>query len=330
MAASVLGFRFTVLLGLLVLGWFSGSDAPNPGTTMQPGTPAPGLTPGSRVLLDAHNAYPENGRWADRLDRALGTGLPVAIEQDLVWWRNPTTGVSRSIVSHGAPFTRREPTLDEHFLRRVRPLLDTAIRENRRETWPVITLNLDFKTHEPEHHRAVLDLLRRYQPYLVTARRTASASEIAPLEAAPMLVLTGNDDAQERSFHDAVPEGGRLLLFGSAHDDATGMPGRRTNYRRWSNYPWAAVEPEGQPQAGEWTSADQTRLSRLVDAAHDRGLWIRFYTLNGHTLGDSSNGWTASYNFGSLPAARVRWDAAIRAGVDFIAVDQYEAFAGIR
>ena len=53
------------------------------------------------------------------------------------------------------------------------------------------------------------------------------------------------------------------------------------------------------------------------------GLWIRFYTLNGHRP-DDSLGWTASYNFGSVDAARARWNAAIAAGVDFIATDQYE------
>ena len=41
--------------------------------------------PGARVLLDAHNCYPYQGRFADRIDRALATGLPVAIEQDLIW-----------------------------------------------------------------------------------------------------------------------------------------------------------------------------------------------------------------------------------------------------
>ena len=37
------------------------------------------IAPGTRVLLDAHNAYPYNGKFTDRIDRALGTGLPLAI-----------------------------------------------------------------------------------------------------------------------------------------------------------------------------------------------------------------------------------------------------------
>src|SRR5262249_22950538 len=56
------------------------------------------------------------------------------------------------------------------------------------------------------------------------------------------------------------------------------------------------------------------------------GLWIRFYTLNGHDPRDASGGWSEGYNFGSEDAARERWRAAIRAGVDFVAVDQYERF----
>ena len=39
----------------------------------------PGFGPGQRVLLDAHNCYPEGDAYADRIDRALATGLPVAI-----------------------------------------------------------------------------------------------------------------------------------------------------------------------------------------------------------------------------------------------------------
>ena len=64
--------------------------------------------------------------------------------------------------------------------------------------------------------------------------------------------------------------------------------------------------------------------------AHDAGLWIRFYTLNGHSPEHGKHmGYTPSYNFGSLEAVRHRWRAAIAAGVDFVATDQYEEFAKI-
>ncbi len=306
-----------------------------------------GLTPGTRVLLDAHNAYPEGDRFADRIERALSTGLPVAIEQDLLWYRDPATGAGRSIVSHGEPVTGREPTLEEYFFRRIRPLIEQALRENRRETWPVITLNLDFKTTEREHLKAIWDLLGRYQSWLTTARRE-KGDAIAELSPGPLLVLTGEADDQEMVFSEMVPVGETLRLFGAVHPrvaQAPGSPGEarvragrelpdvspgeRTNYRRWWNNPWGIVELRGQTNAGEWTREDEERLVRLVDLAHRNGLWIRFYTLNGHDPSDTSQGWTASYNFGTRQAATERWQAAIRAGVDFVAVDQYEDFARV-
>ena len=61
---------------------------------------ASGFAPGERVLLDAHNAYPERGRFAGRIDDALATGLPVAIEQDLYWVRNAATGRFEAVVAH--------------------------------------------------------------------------------------------------------------------------------------------------------------------------------------------------------------------------------------
>ena len=36
-----------------------------------PAQPAARFGPGTRVLLDAHNAYPERGQWSTRIDEAL-------------------------------------------------------------------------------------------------------------------------------------------------------------------------------------------------------------------------------------------------------------------
>ena len=292
-------------------------------------SPPVGLTPGRRVLLDAHNAYPEQGRWSNRLDRALSTGVPLAIEQDLVWFVDPATGRGRSIVSHGPPFTSAEPSLETYFLERIRPIVEAALRENKRDTWPLITLNLDFKDDEPEHLRAIWNVLGAYESWLCTTERRARDAEIGTISAGPLLVLTGESDAQQRIFHDEVPMGGRLRLFGAVHRTEAGGPGRQTNYRRWWNNPWSVVEPEGQPQAGAWDSRDEARLTAAVRAAHRAGLWIRFYTLDGYDPADTRDGWSSGYNFGSQRAAEERWRAAIRAGVDFVAVDQYEAFASV-
>jgi hypothetical protein len=316
----------------------------------QSGAPsdATGALPGTRVLLDAHNAYPYDGRFTDRIDRALATGAPLAIEQDLVW--RPAEGgrPARSIVSHGQPFDGTEPSLRDYFFERIRPIVERAFAEGRRATWPVVTLNLDLKTNEPEHHAALWALLGDYETWLTTAPRTTEPSVASPLDVKPVLVLTGESDAQAVSFHDTVPVGQRLRLFGAmpirppAAPDATSAAAtaafwtalptmslpRATNYRRWWNAPWAVVEAGGQRQADDWTSEDETRLRALVRRAHEAGLWVRMWTINGHPPGDEqAQLWSAGYNVGSLEQARIRWRAAVAAGVDFVATDQYEAFA---
>jgi len=106
------------------------------------------------------------------------------------------------------------------------------------------------------------------------------------------------------------------------------IPTAATSYRRWANFPWMVIESGGPPAARDWNAADQQRLKSVVDYAHSQGLLIRFYTLNGHSKSEN-RGWTDSYNFGSLDAARVRWRAAIRSHVDLIATDQYEELASI-
>jgi hypothetical protein len=291
--------------------------------------------PGARVLLDAHNCYPYHGRWADRIDRALSTGTPLAIEQDLVWYRDPATGRGRSLVAHDESdkpnlgLDGSEPTMREYFFERVRPLVERALLEQRRDTWPIITLNLDLKSEEPEHLSAIWALLHEYRSWLMTARRTTDIADVQPLTPGPVLVLTGESDAQRKAFYDDVAVGDSLLVFGAARPRSreAGTPGVRTNYHRWWNNPWSMVEAGGQRNAGAWTAEDNARLERLVRNAHAAGLWIRFYTLNGHDPKDVSGGWSEGYNFGSEDAARIRWKAAIGAGVDFVAVDQYELFA---
>ncbi|MGH9371014.1 MAG: hypothetical protein ACRD15_05730 [Vicinamibacterales bacterium] len=302
------------------------------------------LQPGARVWLHAHNCYPEKGQWADRLERALATKTgTLAIEQDVAWSIDPQTGRGRSVVSHEAKVVGDEPTLEAHFFDRVRPLMERALAENRRDTWPVLVLHLDFKTNEPAHHQAVWDLLGRHQSWLTTAERVADEQRVTPFAIGPLLVLTENGDGQAEAFHGRVPVGERLRLFGTvpaatfpsaktpearasaafAASPPTLIPDRATNYRRWTNFSWAVVERGGQAKAGPWTGNDERRLRAIVARAHEMGLWVRFYTLNGHPAGKGL-GWTESYNFGSLAALQERLKAAIDAGVEFIATDQYE------
>lgn len=289
--------------------------------------------PGSRTMMDAHNCYPYFEWWSDRIDRALSAGAPLAIEQDLGWYTNRVTGKSWSVVTHGSEMSGHEPTMEQYFFERVRPIVEKAIKEGNHGNWPLITLNLDFKDNKPEHLAAVLALLRKYQAWLTSAPKGSDISVVQPLDVKPILVLTGEPDAQQTVFYDQLQPNDRVLLFGAIHSGNKNPQAapevidseKANNYRRWWNNPWSVVEAGGQAHAGEWSQAKMDRLRALVDRAHANGLWIRFYTLDGATTKElSCNGWFRGYNFGSLDAARTRWDAAIAAHVDYIASDQYE------
>lgn len=292
--------------------------------------------PGARSVMDAHNCYPYFEWWSDRIDRALSAGTPLAIEQDLGWYTDPRTGKSWSVVTHSDVPSGHEPTMDQYFFARVRPIVEKALAEGNHGEWPLITLNLDFKDNKPAHIAAVLALLRKYQSWITSARKGDSIDTVEPLEAKPILVLTGESDAQQAVFYDQLQPGQRVLAFGAIHtamkdphsaaniiDDV-----KANNYRRWWNNAWNVVEHGGQQNAGQWSDEKMARLRSLVARAHANGLWIRFYTLDGATEKElSCNGWFRSYDFGSLEAARIRWRAARAAGVDYIASDQYELLA---
>jgi hypothetical protein len=289
--------------------------------------------PGSRTLMDAHNCYPYWEWWSDRIDRALSAGTPLAIEQDLGWYTDPKTGKSWSVVTHGDPMSGHEPIMDHYFFDRVRPIVEQALKEGNHGNWPLITLNLDFKDNKPEHLAAVLELLRQHRAWLTSAAKTANEQDVKPLNVKPILVLTGEADAQQTVFYDQLPVGEELLVFGAIHSENKDSHAalevidseKASNYRRWWNNPWRVVESGGQQHAGEWTPEKMSRLRALVEHAHANGLWIRFYTLDGATEAElSCHGWFHSYNFGSLSAAQTRWRAAIAAHVDYLASDQYE------
>ena len=236
------------------------------------------------AVLDAHNCYPYQGRWADRIERALQTGFPVAIEQDITLYGG------QPVVSHSDKPTGAEPTLREHFFERVRPLMESALAANDRARWPLIVVHFDFKSVQPELLRGVWKLLGEYEPWLTTAPKTADPRQLAAFDPKPLLVLTEDADEQEEVFFRALPVGAKLRVFGSAHKHAFHagsqqeswhlqataapqelLPDPPTNYRRWWNNSWYAVEEGGQRRAGEWTAADDRRLRALVDHAHKLG-----------------------------------------------------------
>ena len=294
-----------------------------------------GFLPGQRTLRDSHNCYPYLGEWSNRIDRALSGGTPLAIEQDLSWYVDPKTGKGWTVVEHEHP-NGDEPTLDSYFFKRVRPIVEAALKQGNRGDWPIITLNLDFKTEQPEQLREIWAVLEKHRNWLTTAPRTADESVLQPLTVRPILVLTGESDTQKRFYYDDVPVGGKLLLFGAVNTSTDNPmaapevlePSKATNYRRWWNNSWEVVEKGGPSHAGDWSAQDARRLSTLVQHARANGLWIRFYTLDGEPKANEARyGWFDDYNFGSLEQAEIRWRAAADAGVDFIASDQYEAMA---
>ncbi|MCU1327826.1 MAG: hypothetical protein JWN34_3196, partial [Bryobacterales bacterium] len=211
----------------------------------------------NRPMLDAHNCYPYEGKWTDRLDRALSTGYPVGIEQDLAWAVDSATGKGRAVVSHTAKTTGAEPTLRDYFFEHVRPLVEAALEKNDRAAWPLITVHFDFKDNRPELLQAVWDLLGAYEPWITTAPKGDDPRTLAPLKVGPLLVLTEDNDAQEVVFFTRLHAGDSLRLFGSAHTvvaqaksreerihlAATAPPEtllveKPTNYRRWWTNSW--------------------------------------------------------------------------------------------
>src|SRR5579883_942314 len=247
----------------------------------------------NRPVLDAHNCYPYKGQWKDRIDRALSTGFPVSIEQDLAWYSDPATGKGRVVVSHTDKVTGDEPELRHYFFDRVRPIVEKALADQDRSKWPILILHFDFKTTTPPLLHAVWELLGEYQGWITTATKSADSHELTAFDAKPILVITEDSDEQEAVFYTAVPVGAKLRLFGSAHTKvlpreerehlmATLPPDqllteRPTTYRRWWNNSWHEVEEGGQRTAGPWTAAKEKRLRALVDHAHRQGFWIRFY-----------------------------------------------------
>ncbi|HTF71348.1 MAG TPA: hypothetical protein VK638_52645 [Edaphobacter sp.] len=177
-------------------------------------------------ILDAHNCYPYQGQWNDRIQRALSSGFPVSIEQDLAWYVDPATGKGRVVVSHTPHPAGDEPTLEDYFFKQVRPVVEKAIAENKRNQWPVIVLHFDFKDNQPALLEAVWQVLGRHEEWLSTAVKTDDPSKLSPIDRKPILAVTEEADVQQKVFYDDLAVGSRLRLFGSAHTHPTpkGMP----------------------------------------------------------------------------------------------------------
>jgi len=302
------------------------------------------VVPGARIQVLAHNAYPDHGKYADRLDRAIASGMPFVVEEDLAWLDG------KSVVIHGAKnASADDPTLETYFFPKVAPLMEQALQSGDKSKWPLITLYLDIKNDPPEHLEAIEKILDRYSTWLTTAEKTDDLAKQSPLKLGPMMVLVEDkqNDIKQKYFYDNVPVGGAIRVFGSvtkpvenpAHlpklDYVSSLASvpmeqittqKADNYHRWWGLDWAYVEKGGEEHHGDWGKEQEARLKSIVGYGHRLGYLMSFYCLDGFTP-DENQGWEAEYNFGSKDAVLVRWRAAIHTHTDFISTDQYEDLA---
>jgi len=305
--------------------------------------------PGSRIQVLSHNAYPDHGKFADRLDRTLAAGFPVAVEEDLAWVDG------KSLLIHGAKnATPDDPTLETYFFPKVKPIMEKALKEGNKGNWPLVTLYLDIKNDPPEHLAAINELLDKYDAWLTKAEKTSDITKQSPLELKPMMVLVEDKagDIKQKVFYEDVPVGGKIRVFGSAEkfdenpqklprerkEEAIAMMVTRDpeqlvakkadNYRRWFGTNWAFIEKGGETKAAEWNKASEARLKKFVDYGHRLGYYVGIYCLDGYTQAENQ-GWDKDYNFGSKEKVAQRWQAAVRAHADFISTDQVEDVAKV-
>lgn len=304
--------------------------------------------PGARTLMLAHNAYPDEGKYGDRLDRAISAGVPFTVEEDLVWVDG------KSLLIHSAKAaSANSPTLESYFFPKVKPVIEKAlVHGNKKGDWPLITLYLDIKNDPKEHLEAIDKVLDKYDAWLTKAVKTDDINKLSPLEVKPMMVILEDkeNDIKQAFFYDRIPVGGKFRAFGSAvkfNDNPNKLPRtarderfagllkiqpeqlvtkRADNWRRWFGTDWHFIELCGPAHGSDWSAASEARVKKFVDYGHSLGYLVSFYEVNGFTE-DQNQGWTAEYNFGSRDAAQVRWEALIAAHADFIATDQYEEVA---
>src|SRR5438093_6637860 len=150
----------------------------------------------------------------------------------------------------------------EYFFERVRPIVEKALHEGNHGDWPLITLNLDLKSEEPEHLAAIWQLLAQYQDWLTTAHRTGTIDRMETLEVRPVLVLTGESDAQKAVFYDQVAEGE------SCSYSEPCAPTRMTPPRRLKG--WRRIPPTTITAGGTIVGAS---LSPKASPKQVTGLW---------------------------------------------------------
>jgi hypothetical protein len=281
--------------------------------------PALGESP-KPLPVSAHNCYPANGASNERVVEALALGID-NIEIDLGWDEVNT----RLIVGHDE--TPRPglvyPDLEAYLV----PALEAHWRKPRTDGAPTV-LTIDWKTDHPAAVRQFQAFLDAHPDWFSTAPKAPES----PLTVRRLTVcFTGSDRAKER-YDASIPPGGtyrafRDKVFGGGDfrkDVADYAPSPATAYHRFLTFHWANVEAGGPSLAGPWTEEDASRLTALMAHLHRQGFRARFYCLNGH-LGPTPG----PYRFRDDDAARTRWQAAAKAGVDWVATDEYADIARV-
>lgn len=194
--------RTTIFLALVALGAW-------PSWALQAQS---NVKPGARIQLLAHNAYPDHGKFTDRLDRAVAAGKPFTVEEDLAWING------KSLLIHGAKnATADDPTLETYFFPRVAPLMEQALKSGNKSEWPLMTLYLDIKNDPPEHLEAISKVLDHYSAWLTTAVKSNDISKQSPMKLGPMMVIVEDkrNDIKQQFFYDKLPIGGNIRVFSS-------------------------------------------------------------------------------------------------------------------
>ncbi len=306
------------------------------------------FVPGTRTMVLAHNAYPDHGKYSDRLDRAIASGLPFATEQDLAWVDG------KSLEIHGAKNVgTNDPTLESFFFPKIKPIMEEALKSGNKEKWPLVILYLDIKNDPPEHLQSILKTLDKYDSWITTALKSDDLKKQSPLDLKPLMILVEDkqNDIKQKYFYDDVPVGGKIRIFGSAtkfNDNPNKFPkekmnealallpgadikqlltAKADNYHRWFGTSWEFVELRGE-KTGDWSDKSNQRLKEIVNYGHKMGYFVGFYCLDGFSKSENQ-GWDEENNFGSKEKVEARWKAAVQAHADFITTDQMEDLAKV-
>jgi hypothetical protein len=273
--------------------------------------------PAKPLPVSAHNCYLANRVDNPRLAEALALGVD-NIEIDVGW----DAAAKRLIVGHeGSP---RPGVAYPEFESMLVPALEAHWKAHPPGPGaPPTVLTVDWKTDDPGAVRRFKDFLDAHPDWFSSAPK-ADPSPLTPRRLT--VCLTGSDTAKD-GYDFLTPQGGtyrafRDKVFGGGarfeREVAAYAPGPATAYMRFLTVHWGQVERGAPLVDGDWTAEEAARLAALVEQAHRQGYRLRVYCLNGHT-----GPRLAGYQFSSDDAAKVRWLAAARAGVDWIATDEY-------